>query len=667
VRIGPRITLIAACACASPPSERAADPGAVTLHRLNRTELNATVRDLLHTDLRPGDAFPSDDFGYGFDNVADVLSLSPLHLELAESTARELVEVAVLPPRVPPVTTIVEGESLDATPTVGASTGDAWLLWSNGDLSTTVDLPTDGVWRFAIGAWAQQAGQEVARMEVRLDGTLLGAVNVRRDTTEVFPFEVDVAAGSHTITASFVNDFWDDSVDPPLDRNLAVDFFEITGPIGATGPRPPGWSDVFTCDEADLETPECLDMVVRRFGQRAWRRPLTDDEVTRLTRLHEDAVAAGATWSESVGWVVHALLVSPNFWFRVELDADPADPTPHPLTSWELATRLSYFLWSSMPDDALFAAAADGSLLQDDVLDAQVVRMLDDPKASALVDGLGAQWLYAHAVDDAFPDPATFPTWDQELRASMKEEMRRAVADVLLTDAPLTDLLTSRKTWVDARLAEHYGIPAPSDGFAETTFEGTARTGILGRAGWLTALSYPARTSPTRRGAWILGNLLCEAPPPPPPNIPALVDNEEGEPPDSVRERLEQHRDDPVCASCHQLMDPIGLTLENYDGIGAWRDTDAGDAIDPSGSLPGGVTFDGPEALASFLATDPRFDRCAVQKTTIRALGRALTVEDLRYVDEIEASYVAGGRRFSDLARAVVLSDPFRMRRGGAR
>jgi len=340
------------------------------------------------------------------------------------------------------------------------------------------------------------------------------------------------------------------------------------------------------------------------------------------------------------------------------------DPTPRPLDDWELASRLSFFLWSSTPDDALLSLAEQGVLRDPSVLLAQVDRMLADPKAAALVDTLGVEWLYLAAVDESSPDADTFPTFGEPLRASMKAELALFTADVLLSDRSMLDLVTSTETFVDPALATHYGIAPPSaSGFARVSLPD--RPGIFGRAGWLTAVSYPTRTSPVRRGKWVLENLMCEAPPPPPPGVVAALpaDGEDTGVTASIREQFEQHRADPACAGCHIPMDGIGFGLEGFDAIGRSRAVDEyGNPIDASGSLATGASFVGPSELSRMLAADPKVPRCMTQKVFTFALGRPPRVEDLDYLEAIQAEFAANGHTFRALARAIVRSEPFRWR-----
>lgn len=663
------MALVAWSGCAGddgdPPGslpEGASDPGRVTLHRLNRAEYDATVRDLLFTDLRPAQEFPPDDFGEGFDNIAAVLSLSPLHLEMYELAADTLIQGALVADSIPPELRRIEAESDDAIPSVGGPSGDGWMVWTNGTIDTNLTLEHPGRYRIAVRAWGTQAGDEPVLMALRADAAEVARFDVPGDSSEpeVFEVEVDFTAGGHSAGAAFLNDFVDQ--DTGADRNLIVDWIEVEGPLDRQAPPPPGRDRVFTCTPEDLGERECAREILAGFGKRAWRRPLSDGEVTRLLDLYELSRASGGNWEEGVLLSIKAILVSHNFVFRVERDPAPDSATPRMLSAWELATRLSYFLWSSMPDDELFAAAEDGSVLEPEVIEEQVRRMLADPRAEALVDNFAGQWLYIRGVDNAAPDYQSFPEWSEELRASMKEEMRRMASDIFFDDRSMLDLLTAKETWIDANLAAHYGREAPEEGWTRVSVDGN-RSGLLTTAGLLTALSYPTRTSPVRRGKWVLENMMCQAPPPPPAGVEGLPEDAGAEL--SLREQMERHRADPACASCHATMDPIGFGLEHFDATGAYRDIDAaGFPVDASGELPGELAFDGAAELAAVLAEDPRVPHCMVERAFTYALGRATTKTDKPYLEQIEGQFAAGDYRFEALAIAIAQSEPFRYRRG---
>ena len=512
------LLLVSACetGLVSGPRVPESDPGRVTVHRLNNTEYNNTVRDLLGTSLRPADAFPADDVSYGFDNISAVLSVSPVQVELYHQAA--------------------------------------------------------------------------------------------------------VALAADVMTAA-------------PER-------------------------ILTCQPDPADPAPCLREIAAGFGRRAWRRPLSDDEIARAVALYPIAIEAGGDGREGVQLMVEYFLASPSFLFRFELDPDPLSPQVRPLGEYELASRLSYFLWSSMPDDELFAAADEGRLERADELERQVRRMMADPRAEAIVDNFAGQWLALRDLAELEPDAELFPDFDQPLRRAMAAETAAFVREFLHGDRPIEEMLTADFTTVNERLAAHYGMAATGT----VSLAGSQRRGLLGHASILTVTSYPNRTSPVRRGKWVLEELLCASPPPPPPGVEGL--DEEGPFTGSIRERMEQHRSDPACRGCHQAMDPIGFALEHFDATGAWRDTDGEFEIDATGTTPDGASFDGAVELAGVLASDPRFGRCVTEKMLTYALGRGLTESDGPAVGEMQQRLRARGGRLSDLLLLVAESDPFLYRRG---
>ncbi len=641
------------------------DPGRVTLHRLNRVEYNATVRDLLATTRAPADDFPVDDRGYGFDNIADVLTLSEVQMELYLGATETLVDEALRDPSPPSTAHQYEGEGL--TGTVGAATGNAWNLWSNGELPVQFTPPYAGTYHVTVRAWEDAAGPADAAMELRLDGSVVRAFNVPNVAASPGEFTADVTFTSTapvSVAAAFTNDYY--VATPRADRNLYVDWIRIEGPVGPVGPPNPTRDAILVCTPTagDVASEDaCARRIVAAFGRRAWRRPLTDDEVAGLAGLLSTARAQGEGFETGIALAMQAMLLSHNFLFRVELDADPASWVTHPLTDHELASRLSYFLWSSMPDAALFAAADAGTLQQPDVLRAQVARMLADPKARSLTDNFAGQWLYTRSVADHDVDAATFPGFDPALRASFAAETGAYFGAFLRGEVAMDRFLTADFTYVDDALARYYGITAPGTGLRRASLAGSRRGGLLTQASLLLVNSHADRTSPVRRGQWVLNQLLCQPPPPPPPDVPPLPT--ETMPTGSLRQRFEAHRASPVCASCHAQMDPLGFAFEHFDAVGAWRDTDSGFAIDTTGTLPGTTrAFDGAAPLAALLAQDPRLPRCVAQQWFTYALGRGPEDYDTRTLDGLARDWSAAGLRLPDLVTGIVLSEAFTHRRG---
>ncbi len=643
------------------------DPGRVTLHRLNRVEYDNTVRDLLGTAQRPGRDFPSDDHGYGFDNIADVLAMSPLLFELYENAAEKLIDEAMFQPVTEPVTFLVEAE--DAQHTVGGPSGGAWNLWSNGEASEALKLPADGTYRMRVRLWGQQAGPDPVHVALSVDGLTFAEVDVTATAAapEVVEVTFEAKAGLRQVAVAFTNDFYDPV--SSADRNLLVDWFEVYGPLEVLTVKPVNAARerIMVCDPAAIGEVACARQIVAAFGQRAWRRPLTEAEVDAVAAFLAVAQEEGEGFEAGVRLALQAILTSPHFVFRVEVDPDPTGATPRPLTDWELASRLSYFLWSSMPDDALFEAAKAGRLQDPAELEAQVRRMLKDPRATALVDNFAGQWLYLRAIDDAAPDPWVYPAWSEALREAMRAEAWLFVNGFLRGDRDMRELLTATESHIDATLAEHYGIApfsAPPGAFVPTDVSAFGRGGLLRQGALLTALSYPTRTSPVKRGKWVLGQLLCSEPDPPPPGVENITP--EALASKTLREIMEIHRADPLCASCHVLMDPIGLGLEHFDGLGVWRETytDSGLPVDATGTLPGLGDFADADGLLALLADSPAVSMCIVEKTLTYALGRGPLDGDKPYLKALTQGFEVSGRRFSDLVVLLVQSEPFRMRRG---
>ncbi len=643
----------------TPPGPVGPDPGRVTMHRLNRAEYNSTVRDLLGTKLRPADDFPADDYGYGFDNVSDVLSISPLQLELYERAAETLAEEAMLLPTAS-LTTKVEAETLKGT--VGNATDDGWLLFSNGDVPLTTNLPSAGKYSISTRVWASQAGPDLAKIEISAGGVSLGTFDVKGtvDSPEVVTVDAQLGAGSKAITVSFLNDYFDKIT--MEDRNLYVDWIEVKGPVGTTTGNPLR-DRIMVCDPA-TGGDTCVRTIVQTFAERAWRRPLATSEVddlltfVALAKADKDTLDAGITLS------LRAILTSPHFIFRVEKDLVPTSLLVHPLNPYELASRLSYFVWSSMPDAELLQAAKEGKLADDTQLEAQVVRMLADPKADALIDNFAGEWLYTRALADHLPDYNAFPGFDPALGNAMREESRRFFSEFLHGERGIGEMLSSDFTFVNDRLAEHYSLDgaAPGADFIRVDLKTDQRGGLLTQAAWLTVTSYPARTSPVKRGKWILGQLLCSEPPAPPPGVEGL--NPEPMQTGSLRQRMEAHRADPKCAGCHSTMDPIGFSLENYDGIGAYRTMDGKFPVDAAGVLPDGTKFVGAQEMAKLIQADPRYGSCVTDKLFTYALGRAPEKTDKLFIEHIEGEFATHGSKLKELIRLIVLSEPFRMRRG---
>jgi hypothetical protein len=630
--------------------------GPSVIPRLNRSEYRNTIRDLLGTSLDPSASFPADDVSFGFDNIAQVLSISPLMVELYEQSAQALAKEALA---VPTTSTSQHVEAETLTGSTGAASGGAYNLYSNGEVGQSFELSGDGDYTIRARVWGQQAGPDLVQAAIVVDGVQREVFVVAADQNapELIEHTAALTPGNHQIGVAFLNDYYQ----APDDRNLYVDWISVEGPLGQIGKNPAREKIVF-CDPNELV---CRRDILERFASRAYRRAVTAAEVDAMLGLVQLAIDEGGSVDDGLEVALSAMLLSPHFVFRPELDDDPTSEVPHPLSDYELASRLSYFLWSSMPDDALFEAAASGDLNTDERLVAEVARMLADPKAQALIDNFAGQWLLVRALDDHVPDYSIFASYDETLRASYKKELELFFGDFLSGEIGLDEILTAEFTYLNDRLAQQYGLPF--DGGAElqrVSLEGSdQRFGLLTMGGLLTVTSYPNRTSPVKRGVWILEQLLCSGPPPPPAGVEGLVAEET--PTGSLRERMEAHRADPVCASCHVLMDPLGLGLEHYDGIGAHRTEEFGGfAIDASGELATGEAFTTAREMAELLQSDARFSACLVEKMFTYALGRGASKEDEVHLEHIQHQLAAGGYKLPDLIKLLVTSKPFRTRRG---
>ncbi len=644
------------------------DPGRVTLRRLNRAEYRNTVRDLVGVDYQPTEDFPSDDVGYGFDNIGDVLTLPPLLMERYLAAAEDISAKAIAddnPPR-----PMVKHITLDEK-SGGAEYSKRFgrILASEGQVQVGFPFPLDGEYTIHLRAFGQQAGPEPVKMAIKLDDKVLKAFDVKSVESNVGSFDarVRVSKGTHLVSAAFLNDFYNaGEADPKRrDRNLVVLSMEVIGPLPVDGGKLPESHRkiVFKKPKGYGDT-ETWRAILHRLASRAYRRPATAEDVTRLLRLVELAKQDGERWEVGLRLAIQGILVSPHFLFRVELDRSSPGASQR-IDDYELASRLSYFLWSSMPDDELFEAARTGGLRSPGTLEAQVARMLKNPRSRALTRNFAGQWLQIRKLRDVTPDKDLFPKFDPPLRDAMRRETELYFEEIVREDRSILDFLDSDFTYVNDRLAKHYGIAGGSGkDFRRVTLTDGRRGGLLTQASILTVTSNPTRTSPVKRGKWVLEQLLGTPPPPPPPNVPELQESKEALS-GTLRQRMEQHRSNPSCASCHAKMDPLGFGLENFDAIGAWREKDGANAIDTSGVLPGGQTFDGPKGLRTILmGKRTEFTKCLTSKLLTYAIGRGLEDSDQCVVDRISESVAASGYRFSRLVIEIVMCDPFQKRRG---
>ena len=627
-------------------------PGRVTIRRLNREEYNNTVRDLLHVSVRPADDFPSDDIGFGFDTIGDVLTLPPVLLERYIDAADTAARAAIA------------STDIDVAPNDSLSGG---VLSSNGDLDREFVVDSDGDYAIRVSVWGDQAGAEPPLMTIAVDGKQKRKLKVpnERSSPEEHEIRIRLPAGKHTVRITFHNDFYDAKAKKKKDRNLHVGGVTIVGPIGVLPTDlPESHIQFFTQPipgDADIhDQTDIFAKLIRPLASRAFRRRVTEGEIEGLTLVFFGARDRGETVERATQMALAAMLVSPSFLFRIETSPPPG--ASRNLNDFEIASRLSYFLWSSMPDNDLFRAAVRGELRSPEQVVAQARRMLRDPKAVALASNFGGQWLGLRGLDEIDPDPQRFPTFDAALRGAMRQETEFFFEHVVREDRSILEFLDADYTFVNERLARHYEISGiTGEAFQKVSLDPRQRGGLLGHASILTVTSNPTRTSPVKRGKWILENLFAAPPPEPPANVPELADGKSGQLTGTLRQRMEQHRADPACATCHKLMDPIGFGLENYDAIGAWRTRDGDAAVDASGELPDGRGFQGPGELRSLLAQrKDDFRRCFIEKMLTYGLGRGLEYYDACAVERIAAASAAADDRISVMIAEIVSSPAFR-------
>jgi mono/diheme cytochrome c family protein len=656
------------------------DPGRVAARRLNRVEYANTIRDLLGVSYRADREFPRDDEGEGFDNIADLLSVSPLLAEKYMSAAAEIAAKAMGTETLPRPTEFGYMVNLDPKIRKHAESliyygQEAWLL----DASTMefrhhVDYSGEYRVRIDMAGSRGKTGAPV-KLGLWMDGQLLESRQIETKTPTIegfgmYPYwgmdtRLVAPQGDHVFRLGIIDDELvkkmkeEDAYNPR--RNIFPYGVKFFGPYPAKM-QSASRQRILTCDpKLGLA---CSQAIVRRLARRAFRRPVTGAEVAALMRF----VKTAETPEQGIQNAIRAMLVSPHFLFRIERDPAPNQTmrqNMHRISDVELASRLSYFLWSSMPDDELLRVAIAGRLRAPGVLAAQIKRMIADPKSSALAENFAGQWLQLRNMNSIRPDAEKFPDWGAELREAMKTETRMFFESVLREDRPVTDFLNARYTFLNERLAKHYGIAnVTGPDFRRVALTTDQRGGITSHGSVLAVSSYPTRTSVVLRGKYILENIFNTPPPPPPANVPVIDDNSVGATA-SLRSQMESHRANPSCAVCHNKLDPMGFALENYDAIGRWRTMDGKFPVDASGTVPHGKSFSTPaEFRAALVAKSPEFARALTEKLMIYALGRGLERFDKPTIDAMQPKLAASGYRFQTLIQEIVTSLPFQARRG---
>ncbi|MBI2689911.1 MAG: DUF1592 domain-containing protein [Acidobacteria bacterium] len=650
------------------------NPGSPLVHRLNRAEYSNAIRDLLGLRMDHAASLPADDSGYGFDNIGSVLTVSPLLMEKYMSTARRVSRLAVGTVK---ASAAIErfnpgkGSALDAS--------DDLPLNLRGGLLLNYHFPVDAEYSILVRVrGTPPANAPPPKLDVRIDGqrTKLHDViidpNEEAQITRNFEMRVPMKAGLHAIGAAFLTETLKQETGvvarrafgaAPAFQQPSVDYLQIGGPFNAAGPgETESRKTIFKCRPASgqSEAP-CARQIITSLAHRAYRRPVTAADITPLMNLFAIGRKDGGSFDTGIETALRAFLVSPSFLFRAERDP-AAGVAAHPVSDIELASRLSFFIWSSIPDDELLALAGKNKLRAG--LPQQVRRMLADAKAKSLVENFAGQWLHLRNIPSWRPDPEKYPQFDDSLRSAMQRETELFFEYIVNQDRSVLDFINADYSFLNERLARHYGIPGVKGTyFRKVALNGEERGGVLTHASILTVTSYPTRTSPVLRGKWILENILATPPPPPPPNVPDLPEKASSSAKD-LRALLEKHRANAGCASCHSRLDPLGFALENFDAVGKFRGMEDGVKIDSSGSLPGGVGFAGPAGLKKvLLERQDYFVECVAEKLLTYALGRGLEYYDLPIVRQIRRDAAAHDHRFSELVLAIVNSVPFQMRR----
>jgi hypothetical protein len=662
------------------------NPGRISVHRLNRGEYSNAIRDLLALDIQAGSLLPVDDSGYGFDNIADVLTISPALLERYMSAAREVSSLAVGDPTTKPVE-----EVLFAAPKAKASQGemervsDDLPFDSRGGMSVKHYFPLDGEYVLRVNLAGATGGKSPyeTRLPVKAGLRTVGVDFLRESTMtesaapasgrrggaagrggrgggEALPEQMDVRVDGAKVKRFEV---------PEMGAAPEVDTVTLGGPYNIRGRGDtPSRTRIFVCRPPNAAGDEaCAHTVLTTLTHRAFRRPVTEEDVRPLLAIYQNARAEG-DFDFGIRKALRAMLISPDFLFRAEVDPRGAAPgTVYRISDVELASRLSFFLWSSIPDDELLKVAEQNKLRDPVVLQAQVRRMLADERSDALVQNFGGQWLYLRNLETVKPDPDIFSDFDNNLRKAFRTETDLFLTSIFREDRSVLDVLGANYTYLNDRLAAHYGIPnIYGSQFRKVVMTDPNRQGLLGQASLLTVTSYPNRTSVVQRGKWILENLLGAPPPPPPADVPPLdAAKNASSKPLTMREAMEVHRANAICAGCHGRMDPIGFAMENYDGVGKWRDTDGGSKIDASGKLPGGVEFEGPAGLRKLMLTTYKYDfvGTVTEKLLLYALGRGLEPYDKPAARFIARKAARDNYKISALVTGIVQSTPFQMRR----
>ena len=664
------------------------NPGRPTLHRLNRTEYANSVRDLLGLEIDVTQLLPADDMSRGFDNMADVLTISPTLMDGYIRAAGVIGRLAVGDPAIAPrVETYQVPQIFSQTEYV-----EGTPMGTRGGIAVRHFFPADGEYAFKLTLHHQNNGtlvgtfQRDEQIEVAIDGERIALLDIDPKmlaTADLRTPPIKISAGPKLLSASFINRAQGPVLDVVMKFETAVihkleapgvtvlphlNTLGVSGPYNVTGPGDtPSRRKIFACRPNPRQAGElCARKIVSALARQAYRRPVVRTDVNYLMRLYKGSDQSNRNFETGVRLALQGILADPEFVFRFE--RTPANVRPesaYRIGDLELASRLSFFLWSSGPDETLLNLAARGKLRDPGVIEEQVRRLIADDRAEALAKNFASQWLHLRNLRDLSLDSRHYPNADQNLMRSMERETELFFMSIVREDRNITDLLTADYTFIDGRLARHYKIPnVVGNKFRRVTVTEEARRGLLGHASILTVTSYPTRTSPVLRGKWVLDNLLGAPPAQPPPDVPALKENTQDTKPVPLRVRLQEHRANPSCAACHATMDPIGFALENRDAVGASRIYDSGERIDASGQLPDGTKLDGPAGLRKILfSRADLFATAFTEKLLTYALGRGVESHDMPFVRSVTRTAALKNNRFSAFVLGIVNSVPFQMRR----
>jgi hypothetical protein len=665
------------------------DPGQITIHRINRAEYNNSIRDLIGIEFNGAENFPSDDVSHGFDNIADVLSMPPLLMEKYYTAAQQVLDKAIVPQ---PIDQKFEAEKLEVrmlaksdTKTSGKSAGKpagpapeatkiikgAIRFAANGEVVTKANFTADGRYQIKIKAWATRGSFAPARMGIKVEGRTLGGVTVTAPSSSprIYKVLLPVRRGRRELAIGFLNAYENKRAEDPSKRYrmLAIDSIEITGPIVVRSAKGKEIHEkIFVAQPGSgLLKRDAARKVIQNFAGRAFRRPITKAQADRFLQLFDLADKNGESFESSVRLMLEATLISPSFLFRIEKDLGTKGSTAEfKVDQFDLASRLSYFIWSSLPDKELYDLAKQGRLQDPKVIEKQVKRMLADPKSKALAENFFSQWFQLRDLESARPNRDIFKAYTMQIRNAMTQEATLFFDEIIRKDRPILDLIDAKYTYLNEDLAKHYGLTGvKGKEMRRVTLRKRNRGGILGLGGVLTVTSDPTRTNVPRRGKYILEQILGTPPPDPPPVVPALDETQKRVKNQTLRKVLEIHRKNPACTSCHSRIDPLGFALENFDGIGRWRTLDNRRRIDASGELDG-KSFKDIASLKTILIKNPDgFTRNMTEKMLTYALGRGLEYYDVCTTRDVIKAVKKDKYRFSTMVIEIAKSYPFRYSR----